>query len=241
MPRPAPQIHLRHRLRRRPARSPTRRRRQARLHRRRGRADPRPAPAPRASARRWPRAEEAAAARPGRDRRRGRAPALRRPGAASRTSTAPAPPNWRWPARRHDRRRGAGALPRGAGCRPRWRPWPARSRPTPRLIVRAAPDAGRAAAGGAGPRPPRPCGFPGQILVKADPALPPAAFVLDWGDGRAAFDPAEAGRARRRGAAHARSPPKACTPNPCSPPTEARPMAEDDIAPTEPNRPGKLA
>ena len=36
------------------------------------------------------------------------------------------------------------------------------------------------------------CGFPGQILVKGDPALPDAAFVLDWGDGRAAFDPIQA-------------------------------------------------
>jgi len=35
-------------------------------------------------------------------------------------------------------------------------------------------------------------GYPGQILVKDEPRLPPAAFVLDWGDGRAAFDPAEA-------------------------------------------------
>jgi flagellar assembly protein FliH len=35
-------------------------------------------------------------------------------------------------------------------------------------------------------------GFPGQILVKTDPALSPAAFVLDWGDGRASFDPIEA-------------------------------------------------
>ena len=36
------------------------------------------------------------------------------------------------------------------------------------------------------------CGFPGQIVVKGDPALPDAAFVLDWGDGRAAFDPIQA-------------------------------------------------
>jgi flagellar assembly protein FliH len=61
----------------------------------------------------------------------------------------------------------------------------------PKLAVRAAPDMTErlqtaldetAAASG----------FPGQILVKADPALPMAAFVLDWGDGRAAFDPVEA-------------------------------------------------
>ncbi len=35
----------------------------------------------------------------------------------------------------------------------------------------------------------RACGFAGQIAVKDDPALPLAAFVLDWGDGRADFDP----------------------------------------------------
>ena len=35
-------------------------------------------------------------------------------------------------------------------------------------------------------------GYPGQIIAKADPALPRAAFVLDWGDGRASFDPVEA-------------------------------------------------
>lgn len=34
-------------------------------------------------------------------------------------------------------------------------------------------------------------GFPGQIIARAD-ALPPAAFLLDWGDGRAAFNPADA-------------------------------------------------
>lgn len=32
-------------------------------------------------------------------------------------------------------------------------------------------------------------GFAGQIIARADPALPAAAFVLDWGDGKAAFDP----------------------------------------------------
>jgi flagellar assembly protein FliH len=31
-------------------------------------------------------------------------------------------------------------------------------------------------------------GFPGQILVRGDVAVP-AAFTFDWGDGRAAFDP----------------------------------------------------
>jgi flagellar assembly protein FliH len=35
-------------------------------------------------------------------------------------------------------------------------------------------------------------GYAGQILARADPGLPLAAFVLDWGDGSAAFDPAGA-------------------------------------------------
>ncbi|HET9160267.1 MAG TPA: flagellar assembly protein FliH, partial [Caulobacteraceae bacterium] len=35
-------------------------------------------------------------------------------------------------------------------------------------------------------------GFPGAIVVKGDSTLPMAAFVLDWGDGRAAFDPEQA-------------------------------------------------
>ena len=38
------------------------------------------------------------------------------------------------------------------------------------------------------------CGYAGQIVVRGDPALPTAAFVLDWGDGRASFDPVEAAR-----------------------------------------------
>ena len=32
-------------------------------------------------------------------------------------------------------------------------------------------------------------GYPGQIIARAEPNLAPAAFVLDWGDGSAAFDP----------------------------------------------------
>ena len=35
-------------------------------------------------------------------------------------------------------------------------------------------------------------GFGGQIVVKADAGLARAAFVLDWGDGRASFDPEDA-------------------------------------------------
>jgi flagellar assembly protein FliH len=35
-------------------------------------------------------------------------------------------------------------------------------------------------------------GFPGRIEARAEPGMVPAAFVLDWGDGRAAFDPQDA-------------------------------------------------
>ncbi len=58
----------------------------------------------------------------------------------------------------------------------------------PRLLARCAPeqiDGVREALDSAA----HSAGYPGQILVRADPALPPAAFVLDWGDGSAAFDP----------------------------------------------------
>jgi flagellar assembly protein FliH len=34
--------------------------------------------------------------------------------------------------------------------------------------------------------------YSGQITVRADPSLPTAAFVFDWGDGKAAYDPAAA-------------------------------------------------
>jgi flagellar assembly protein FliH len=61
----------------------------------------------------------------------------------------------------------------------------------PRLVVSAAPDlaeglaevlAQTAAA----------IGFTGQIVVRPTPGLTPAAFTLDFGDGAAAFDPAQA-------------------------------------------------
>jgi flagellar assembly protein FliH len=61
----------------------------------------------------------------------------------------------------------------------------------PKLIVRASPDhldAVQTALDGAATA----AGYPGQIIVRADPALPAAAFVLDWGDGSAAFDPVTA-------------------------------------------------
>jgi len=35
-------------------------------------------------------------------------------------------------------------------------------------------------------------GFAGQVIVRSTPGLPVAAFVFDWGDGRATYDPAEA-------------------------------------------------
>lgn len=62
---------------------------------------------------------------------------------------------------------------------------------TPRLIVRAAPDLvdrlQKALDETA-----QACGFAGQIVVKSDPTLAMAAFVFDWGDGRASFDPGQA-------------------------------------------------
>lgn len=35
-------------------------------------------------------------------------------------------------------------------------------------------------------------GYQGQIVARADGAMPPAAFTFDWGEGRAAFDPSGA-------------------------------------------------
>jgi flagellar assembly protein FliH len=64
----------------------------------------------------------------------------------------------------------------------------------PRLIVRVAADlvepvqAELEAAAQA-------IGFAGQIIARAEPGMPAAAFQLDWGEGRAAFDP-EAAAAR---------------------------------------------
>ena len=45
-------------------------------------------------------------------------------------------------------------------------------------------------------------GFPGQVTALADPNLEGAAFVFEWGEGRAAFDPDEAA-ARVSAALHA--------------------------------------
>jgi flagellar assembly protein FliH len=61
----------------------------------------------------------------------------------------------------------------------------------PRLLVRAAGcdvERLRSALEGAAEA----VGYPGLVVVKADPALPRAGFTFDWGEGRAAFDPASA-------------------------------------------------
>jgi len=61
----------------------------------------------------------------------------------------------------------------------------------PRLVIRCTPDLVERIQA-ALDQTAQAVGFPGQIVVKADPALPRAAFVLDWGDGRASYDPVEA-------------------------------------------------
>ena len=61
----------------------------------------------------------------------------------------------------------------------------------PRLTVRASPDLVERMQA-ALDKTAEACGFAGQILVKSDLALPAAAFTLEWGDGRAVFDPVEA-------------------------------------------------
>ncbi|MHB8285504.1 MAG: FliH/SctL family protein [Caulobacteraceae bacterium] len=61
----------------------------------------------------------------------------------------------------------------------------------PRLIVRTGP--GQAAALGASlSEAAEHAGFMGQVTVKTDANLQPAAFSFDWGEGRAAFDPNDA-------------------------------------------------
>jgi flagellar assembly protein FliH len=64
---------------------------------------------------------------------------------------------------------------------------------TPKLVLRAQPDlverlqtALTATA--------EAIGYGGQIVARPDPTLPLAAFVLEWGDGSAAFDPADTAR-----------------------------------------------
>jgi flagellar assembly protein FliH len=61
----------------------------------------------------------------------------------------------------------------------------------PRLIVRCAaadPERLQADLSRAGEA----AGYPGQVMLKAEPGMKAAAFVFDWGDGRAEFDPAAA-------------------------------------------------
>ncbi len=61
----------------------------------------------------------------------------------------------------------------------------------PRLIVRAAAaDPARLEADLC--RAAEAAGYPGQVVLKAEPGPPSAVFVFDWGDGRANFDPAAA-------------------------------------------------
>lgn len=61
----------------------------------------------------------------------------------------------------------------------------------PRLVVRA-PRAGAERLAAALERAAEQAGFAGALVVKPDPALAPAAFQFDWGEGRARFDPAAA-------------------------------------------------
>jgi flagellar assembly protein FliH len=61
----------------------------------------------------------------------------------------------------------------------------------PRLVARVSPDqapGAQAALAEAAAN----AGYPGQIVVRADAVQEGAAFVLDWGDGSAAFDPGQA-------------------------------------------------
>jgi flagellar assembly protein FliH len=62
---------------------------------------------------------------------------------------------------------------------------------TPRLAVRTAPELVERM-DAALTRAAESWGYAGQILVRGDPELAPAAFIFDWGDGRAAFDPLQA-------------------------------------------------
>ncbi len=61
----------------------------------------------------------------------------------------------------------------------------------PRLVVNAAPDLAPGLAEALAETA-QAIGFAGQIVVRPQPALSPAAFTLDFGDGSAAFDPAQA-------------------------------------------------
>ncbi len=58
----------------------------------------------------------------------------------------------------------------------------------PRLMARVSPDS-QERVQAALDQTAQAIGFPGQIRAMADEAMAAAAFVLDWGDGRAAYDP----------------------------------------------------
>lgn len=61
----------------------------------------------------------------------------------------------------------------------------------PRLIVRASEAALEKVREGL-ERTADAAGYAGQVTVRADPELEGAAFIFEWGEGRAAFDPAKA-------------------------------------------------
>ena len=61
----------------------------------------------------------------------------------------------------------------------------------PRLVARIAPDQAEAAQASLTAAAAN-AGYPGQVAVRPDPSLAGAAFVLEWGDGSAAFDPSQA-------------------------------------------------
>jgi flagellar assembly protein FliH len=60
----------------------------------------------------------------------------------------------------------------------------------PKLVARVAPDHAHAAEA-ALTTAAASAGYPGQIAVRPDLSLAGAAFVLEWGDGSAAFDPSQ--------------------------------------------------
>jgi len=64
---------------------------------------------------------------------------------------------------------------------------------TPKLILRVAP-AMKERLHAALVETAEAIGYPGQVIARDDPDLPPAAFVLEWGDGSAAFDPVSGAR-----------------------------------------------
>lgn len=61
----------------------------------------------------------------------------------------------------------------------------------PRLVVMAGPDLAEALQGLLEDTA-RGLGFEGAVVVKPEPGYPAAAFTLDFGDGQATFDPAQA-------------------------------------------------